>query len=203
MSIDYILFLLLIYRSCSFSGISLCCGDRHPITRVFDCPVHDATNDLCWYLVNDVSLGLITKSACTCTSTIERTNDEKEKKIRIHRYFKSLILHYSLVLLFFSTIVTAHRTKNEKRDQSYGWKVIKKTERSIKMHSNDKIIELPSGVVIFQENNEDSSIWLLLFQLWPYVHKSTLKSLPMIYEWTYEACIDLHRTMSNMENIVF
>ena len=60
--------------------------------------------------------------------------------------------------------------------------MVERSKKYIKMQSNDKMIELPSGVVIFQENNEDSSIGLLLFQLCPYVRKSTLKSWPMIYE---------------------
>jgi len=73
------------------------------------------------------------------------------------------------------------------------------------------MIEQPSGVVIFQENNEDSSIWPLLFQLCPYVHKSTLKNFGNdlwvnVYKKKEKKkkreCLNLHRAMVNMENIV-
>jgi hypothetical protein len=55
-------FLSIFYRSFSFSDISLCCGDRHPITRLSDWPIHNAINDLYWSLVNKLSFGLIINS---------------------------------------------------------------------------------------------------------------------------------------------
>lgn len=51
-----------------------------------------------------------------------------------------------------------HRGRHTKKVKNETNHMDERSKKSIKMHSNDKMIELPSGVVIFQENNEDSSI---------------------------------------------